>query len=378
MPDRTEIDEQERDQSSSTTDQLSESESDWSAESALPEGDELGDDLSTEDEAADDGSTDTEGEASDADDTDESEKDTSSDEKSPDESEGEEETSGDDDSRDDGEPTADASADGDETAVLQTVGDEQEAAETTVAADTSAAETASDEEQESKKRSWVPWLVGSPILIAIALVVGFLIADLGGDRGNPGSANDPKLRGEQASWEIRTYVVGGRYVDGAPKTTPEAVERDLSEVITGIHDALFLRPSRLDAVTKKYFSSAAAKVFGKTKIGIPKNADEVQTTHRFARIGVDGAGAGRAAALVQVAAKGKAGSQTFRSSAESKLFLERTDSGWKVIGYEVQQRPGNPFDEDKGKKQTDDKKGDPKKGDSKKKAGDGRKGKGKK
>ena len=358
MPDRTELDEEERGDSSSTTDELTASESEWSAESALPEGDELDDDRSTEEKAAGDESIDAEDHASDEDEA-------ADDDPSPDDA-----------SPDGAEPASEESADGDATVVMETATDEQETAETTADADTATAETTADEENESKKRAWVPWVVGLPIIAAIALAVGFLIADLGGGGGSPGSANDPTLRGEQAAWQISTYVIGGRYVQGAPKTAPQAVERELSDVITQIHDALFLRPSRLDAVTKKFFSSAAAKVFAKTKIGIPKNADEVQTTHRLARIGIDAAGTNRAAALVQIAAKGKAGSQRFRSSAESKLFLEKTDSGWKVIGYEVDQRPGNPFGKDNGKK-GDGKKGDDKKDNSKKKPGDGKKGKGK-
>lgn len=346
MPDRTELDEEELETSSSTTDELSASEDEWSAESALPEGDEADEEQQTDKEVDDDQSTDDTEQASAADDPAPTDGAVEVEEVT--------ETSRDDESPTEEQPPAGAPAEAGDTVPL---------------------ETATEEQEESKKRPWVPWLVGLPIVAAIALVVGFLIADLGGGGDGAGSArNDPTLRGQQADWQIRTYVLGGRYVKGAPKTAPQEVEQDLTATVTEIHDALFLRPSRLDAVTKKYFSSAASKAFGKTKIGIPKNADEVQTTHRVARIGVDAAGTDRAVAQVQVAAEGKAGSQTFRSATESRLFLEKTDSGWKVIGYEVNQRPGDPFDKDEKKKKGDGKQGDSKKKNKK----DGGKGKDKK
>lgn len=333
MPDRTELDEKELDDSSSPTEEISVSEDEWSAESALPDGDEA-----LDEQPADDA----------------------------------ESAAGEDDAESDGELKDDE--DTAESAVLvEQTTDEQPATEAPAdTTETAPLEAETTEDEGSKKRAWVPWLVGLPIVAAIALAVGFLIADLGGNDGRTSSANDPTLRGEQADWEIRTYVIGGRYVKGAPENVSPEVERDLTQVVTEIHDALFLRPSRLDSVTKRFFSSAAAKPFEKARIGIPKNADEVQTTHRVARIGVEAASTERAAALVQISAEGKAGSQTFRSSAESKLFLEKTENGWKVIAYEVDQRPGNPFEK------SDEKKAGDKKNDGKKKDEGGKKGKGKK
>ena len=352
MPDRTELDEEERDRSSSTNDALSASEGEWSAESALPESNGAAEDHSANAESA-----------SEADDTAESDGVVTNDGNKTEGVEPAHEHS------DEGRTPTDEASEATEATSAEISTDEASDQTETIPAET-AAETATDEE-ESKKRAWVPWLVGLPIVAAIALAVGFLIADLGGNDGRPGNVNDPTLRGEQAAWDIRSFVIGGRYVDGAPKTPPPDLEGDLSQVVTEIHDALFLRPSRLDDVTKRFFSSAAAKSFEKASIGIPKNADEVQTTRRRARIGVEAASTERATALVQITAEGEAGGETFRSSAESNLFLEKTDSGWKVIGYEVEQRPGDPFSrEDKAKKPQE-------KADAKKNGDGGKKTKGK-
>ncbi len=233
-------------------------------------------------------------------------------------------------------------------------------------------------EEEAAKRSWVPWLVGIPLVIAIAVVAAFLIRDLtGGGRGED-DPRDPTLHIKQAGWDIRSYVIGGRYVRGAPEQPPVAASRALAAVVTNFHEALLLKPSRLDEVVKKYFTEGAARALRDSKVGIPKNAEEVRTTRRFARIGIDAAGASRAAVLVELAARGKAGSRRFKSAVESRLWLEKTGSGWKVIAYQLDQSPGDPFGEPRDKAKRDGAKKGAGGGKSERgKRGDGKRGGGK-
>ena len=224
------------------------------------------------------------------------------------------------------------------------------------------------EEQKDERagRSWVPWAVGVPIVVALAVAVVLLLenVDLGGGR--------ERHRLDQPGWRITAYSVGSRFLGDADRKVSPKVRRDLVTIVKTVHNTMFLAPHRVQKVARQYFLSEAAKALTKSKVGIPRAAREVKIVSRRARIGVDAAGQSRAAALVNIVARGRAGGKEFGSATESRLWLERGDGGWKVIAFQVDQhpvkvrRPGRGGDDGKdGKK---DKKVEP--GDkSKKEAG---------
>ena len=220
------------------------------------------------------------------------------------------------------------SAEDEDTQVLTEDKSDDAAAETS---SNGAAETSDEPTEEKKKTGWlVPLGVGLAVVLVIAAIAILLLmnqADKGRREGGRGA-------GPQAQWQFTSFPIGGKKAD-----LPGAQEAAIERLIRRWSDAVYLYPADLRAATSRYFTAAAADAFRASDVGLPGNAREVQTKRRVARIWIDVDGARRAAARVQVVATGKSSSREFRSASESHLWLEREGASWKVIGYEVDQRP---------------------------------------
>ncbi len=112
----------------------------------------------------------------------------------------------------------------------------------------------------------------------------------------------------------------------------------LSRVVRNVYDAVFLHPDTAASVVRKSFRRAAARSFLAARPGMPAKADDVRTNRRIARIGVHPRSAAFAAAVVRVTARGAIGNRTVRVVHRGTLWLQRTRSRWKVIGFAVTQR----------------------------------------
>ena len=203
--------------------------------------------------------------------------------------------------------------------------------------DDTADTSASGEEREDRSRV-VPIAVGVFLVAAIAAVVILVLTNL--DDPQDGTRRAGGRGGaEQGEWKVTSYSVGGNHPTGKHAKPPEAQARSLEQLVRRWHDSVYLFPGDLRADTQKYFSKDAAAAVRRSGLGPPENAREVETKKRTARIGIEADGAKRAAAVVDIVARGESAKGAFRTSTETHLWLERRGSTWKVIAFDVAQRP---------------------------------------
>lgn len=88
-----------------------------------------------------------------------------------------------------------------------------------------------------------------------------------------------------------------------------------------------------------YFRGPARGAFRRSGAGVPEGAKEVRTLRRTARVTIQATTAKRAAASVTVIARGMVDGRDFKIRHRSELWLERTKKGWKVIAFDIDQRP---------------------------------------
>ncbi len=204
-----------------------------------------------------------------------------------------------------------------------------------------AAPEKTQETPEEKKKGWLaPLGVGLAVVLLIAAVAILLLMNPT-NKKNAGRGVS-RGAGPQAEWKFTSFAVGGKKVPGDQAQAIEQLIRRWSE-------AVYLYPADLRNATQRYFTASAADAFRSSDFGLPKDAREVQTKRRVARIWIDVDGDRRAAARVEVIARGQSSSGEFRSASSSHLWMEREGQTWKVIGYEVDQRPLSP-DPNKGGK----------------------------
>lgn len=163
----------------------------------------------------------------------------------------------------------------------------------------------------------------------------------GGGPGGPGSPEAQATLPPQAPWHIAVYPAASgarpkpKVVRRVAQTAPE-----LARLVRRVYLALFLDRSRLPATARALFTPRAARALVASEAGLPAAATEPRTRWRRARIGVEGWSARRAAARVDVLVTAVVDERPARIRHRGLLWLRRGRSGWRVIGFEFDQRPG--------------------------------------
>jgi hypothetical protein len=166
-------------------------------------------------------------------------------------------------------------------------------------------------------------------------------------QGSPGAGEGSTARVSsaeasipQAEWKIAVHPSGNSGKLGKLRAKRIRAQRPATrELIRRVYDGVFLAPAaRRKDVLKSYFAGRAAAEFANTA-GVPEGATEVTTTVRKADVGIDAAGAQRAAAVVVVRAHGRLGARSFGLLHRATLWLERSKGSWGVIAFDVRQRP---------------------------------------
>ena len=145
---------------------------------------------------------------------------------------------------------------------------------------------------------------------------------------------------EQARWEI-DYSAEGRFgkLSKFQRDRYAAQKVKSAALVTGIYDGIFLEPQRVEDLIKVSFSGEAAQRLNAKKLGFPPGATEVTTTRRRAHIALDAATADFAIGRIRVVAEATIGNKTEKVDHRSTLWLERSDNGWKVIAFDLEQGP---------------------------------------
>jgi hypothetical protein len=142
---------------------------------------------------------------------------------------------------------------------------------------------------------------------------------------------------EQADWKVSFSRAGrsGRLSKRAV-TRLRAQRPRLTSAVRAASDAMFLGG---DTPASSYFRGPARGAFRRSNAGAPEGAKEVRTLRRTARVAIQATTAKRAAASVTVIARGVVDGRDFKVRHRSRLWLERTKKGWKVIAFDIDQRP---------------------------------------
>lgn len=193
-----------------------------------------------------------------------------------------------------------------------------------------------------QSRIWLPLLAaGTALALAVGLLTFVLLQQQtengGGTR--PAPTIDAPTEIPQAQWRIRTSSQGGKRVSKADRARVESRGAKVAAVVQTFFDTLFLDPANTDKVLASTFTRGAAAALARPGVGLPDRAEDVRTLGRKAKIVVYSETASQAIANVQIRLRGVAGEGPFTLDHRATLWLQRGDRGWRVIAYEIDQRP---------------------------------------
>ncbi|MFN2389876.1 MAG: hypothetical protein ABR575_09785 [Actinomycetota bacterium] len=192
----------------------------------------------------------------------------------------------------------------------------------------------------------------TPIVAVVALamaalgVLGYVGAGFVAERvrvGEPPTVRDgrmlpgPAAQGLEARWKIDSYAAGGK-VPRAERAAFRGHRARLADVIRDVYStSLVGPPERLRTLVAERFSPRARAAFARARLGIPAGVG-IERIAGAARIGLDAAGARRAAALVTVTVRATGDEAPFTVRQRSTLWLERDRHGWRVMAFDIDQR----------------------------------------
>lgn len=196
----------------------------------------------------------------------------------------------------------------------------------------------------SRSRTWLLLVSGIGALLVATGVVIYL--NLPGERViSPGVPTTPTGTPivEQAPWrfEVTAAGVNGRISKSERKAVARQ-EAGVTALVQEVYDALLLDRSALSEVVDARFTEVAGTAFTRATKGILPDADALKLERRRAHIGIDVNGASRAAARVRILVSANSGAREAVALNTATLWLERDDRGWRVIAYELDQRPFHP------------------------------------
>ena len=224
------------------------------------------------------------------------------------------------------------------------------------------------ESEKSKRKPW--WLFAAAIL-AIGGIVAAAVAMTAEDDGSntsggpsSGSIGDPEIR--QASWRIKFEKAPGKRFSKKQRASFGSQRTKLKTMTQDVFDALFLSPEKQKKALKANFTPRARKPYEQAGAGVPKGAHDVRVRWRSALIAIDQNV--RATINVNVNARGQTDAGAFATEHHSVLYVARGKDGWKVFGFEVDQKPFKRTKaSDEGDKKKDDQRDKPSKKEAKNK-----------
>lgn len=185
-----------------------------------------------------------------------------------------------------------------------------------------------------KKTVWPLISVG---LLAAALAALWILApnevSIGAGRGETGDGAIP-----QAAWKVRAYPAPG--AEGITKADKEVFTREREPVVDTVqrlYEALFLKPDAVDKAVRQTLTPAAAKVLESSRIGLHDRVEDVRTTVRTVKVGIQVDGGLRAAAAVRVEARALRKSSPIHVWHRAKLWMEKVEGEWTIVAFDAEQ-----------------------------------------
>lgn len=193
-----------------------------------------------------------------------------------------------------------------------------------------------------QKRSWL--MVAVAVGTLFLLVTGLVFLDLPGERllspgGDETLASETAQALPQAPWKIKAHPAG--VLGKVTKAQAARIQRQRPQVVSlvkRVYDALLVHPGRLGSTLEKTFTPAAATALRRSGAAVAR-AGVVTTKKRSAQIGIQAAG-GPTLAVASVSVRALlADDLSRRLGHHSTLWMERGKKGWKVVAFQVDQRP---------------------------------------
>jgi hypothetical protein len=197
------------------------------------------------------------------------------------------------------------------------------------------------------QRRYSPAVVVTAVLACLALA-GLALFLAGLDDASPqATAERPRPTPvtsapevEHASWRVRGGATGS--FGGLTKAQTRRVRAQtphIGTLVKNVFDTLFLDPARARRVVGKAFTRPAARSWAKLRVGPPPATTALRIVSRGAKITVDAPSARRAVAIVRLRVRGQTETRRFHLAHDARLWLERLPGRWRVVAYDVDQRP---------------------------------------
>ncbi len=190
------------------------------------------------------------------------------------------------------------------------------------------------------RRLWLALASAGAALATGASLLAFVLLDSPAITGAGQDPSSPALGIEQAPWRIVATRAG--IVERSTKADRNEFARQrprVKQLVRDVYDALFLYPDSVRKVLKRRFDGRARRAFHAAKVGLTPGATQVRTLRRAARIGVAAHGARQGVAIVRVRLESNARGRRVRTDHRSTMWLQRRGSRWRVIAFDVAQRP---------------------------------------
>lgn len=185
-----------------------------------------------------------------------------------------------------------------------------------------------------KKKTWPLYAMAlSVVALGVLSVLLPQRVTVGGERGAAGARAIP-----QAAWEVTAYPAPG--AAGITEEHKEAFRREREAVVGRIqrlYEALFLKPAEVDAAVRSSLTRPASATLERSRLGLHGKVEDVRTTRRLVKVGIQVDGGRRAAAVVIVRARALRESRPIQVWHRARLWLEKGSSGWKIVAFEAEQ-----------------------------------------
>ena len=191
---------------------------------------------------------------------------------------------------------------------------------------------------ESLRRGWMP--VAALGVVAIAGIIWLLTLHYTAPIAPASNLPQAAPASEQAPWHINQTVEAksGKLTEAQKKIVAARGDGAVT-LVKNVFDGIFLEPQTLDDVVNHDFSSDAAHSLNARHLGFPDGATNVTTLSRRADVGIEAAHGKFATATVDIMASAQANSKLVKVKQEATLWIERDGSDWRVIAFDVDQRP---------------------------------------
>jgi hypothetical protein len=185
-----------------------------------------------------------------------------------------------------------------------------------------------------KKTRWPLLAAGLIVVLLAALwVLAPERVSIGAGRGATG---ERAIR--QAAWEVKAYPAPS--AAGIRKADKEVFHRERDAVVGTVrrlYEALFLDPGKVERVARASLTRSASKALAGSRIGLHDKVEDVRTTARFVKVGIQVDGGLRAAAVVRVEARALRQSSPIRVWHRAHLWMEKVDGAWTVVAFDAEQ-----------------------------------------